>query len=126
MTLDQLTARYSALTERQRVVFLSQLASELTVAARGTYVADTDAVADPPRLRELNEFQHRVTGHLRDVLTGNRTRRPDDVFCALVFEWNREMSLNALLERCLSSAERFKRAGHGGQSTRQRRPIQTR
>ena len=79
MTPDEAVAKYSALSASEQLRVLTDYAHDLTVIARGTYVPQTDDIADPLRLRQLNEVQHRVTGHMRDLISSNTTRYPDDV-----------------------------------------------
>jgi hypothetical protein len=43
-----------------------------TIDARDTYIPGVEGVADPVRLRRLNELQHRLAGELRSVLDGER------------------------------------------------------
>ncbi len=47
---------------------------------------DEDAVADPCRLRRMNEIQHRVTGHLLHLLQSNPERYPDDVLMSIILD----------------------------------------
>ena len=54
-------------------------AHKLTVIARGTYIPQTEEIVDPRRLRLLNEVQHRVTAHLRHLISGSMKRYPEDV-----------------------------------------------
>lgn len=91
MTLEDLVAHYPHVPVEQQIRFLSRLAAELTVWARGTYEAGTDCVVDPPRLRQFNEFQHQVTGQLVKLIGGQEDRYPDDVFAATIAEAAREV-----------------------------------
>jgi hypothetical protein len=101
MKRHELLDKYTALTKRERLVFLARLASELTVCARDTYVPGTDQVAKPGHLRSFNELQHRVMGHLRDLLSGNRDRYPDEVICGMIFEGVKELNAETALRRLL-------------------------
>ncbi len=87
MTAEQFLKKYVALNVEQRIAFLARLAASLTVDARGTYVPGTDGVAEPPRLREFNEFLHRVTFQLVHMLSGTRERYPDAVFADVMWEF---------------------------------------
>src|SRR5437016_3886935 len=75
---------YSSLSEQDKLLFLAALAHDLTVAARETYVPGTEAVADPGRLRSINELQHRISSQQRDMLAKSNARYPDPVFIAMV------------------------------------------
>lgn len=109
MKRHELLDKYSPLSKRQRLAFLCRLAAELTVCARDTYVPGSDQVAKPERLRAFNELQHRITGHLRDLATGNRDRYPDDVICGLIFEGARELDVEPVLRRALQTPARENR-----------------
>ncbi len=90
MPLHDLRSTYLALTRNSRLLFLVDLAWELTVHARGTYVAGTEEVAKPQKLRTFNEIQHRVLGHLRHLMYDQDQRYPEpeffDVICAAADE----------------------------------------
>jgi hypothetical protein len=109
MTLDDLIARYPALSAAEQISFLSHLAANLTVFARGTYEVQTVNVADPPRLRGFNEFQHRVSFHLSHMIDGHNDRYPDDVLARMIAEYARELGCeqavaNVFERSCRSTA----------------------
>jgi hypothetical protein len=62
MTPDEAVTAYSALTASVQLRALAEYAFNLTVIARGTYFPQTEDIADPRRLRLLNEVQHRSRG----------------------------------------------------------------
>jgi hypothetical protein len=78
MTADEAVSRYTSMGTDVQVRFLARFAFELTILARGTYVAGTDEVAEPVRLRVLNEVQHRVVGQLCKLLEGDSARYADE------------------------------------------------
>lgn len=84
MTPDEAVAAYSALSARDQLRVLANYAHDLTVIARGTYIPQTEDIADPRRLRLLNEVQHRVTGHMLHLISGNTNRYPDDVIVRII------------------------------------------
>lgn len=86
MIIEGAIAAYSCLTLDQQVQVLAAYAHDLTVIARGTYVPGTEDIADPRRLRMLNEVQHRVTGHLRHLLLGDSNRYPDDTIVRIIVD----------------------------------------
>jgi hypothetical protein len=106
MKRHELLDKYSSLSKRERLIFLARLAAELTVCARGTYEADSSKVSKPEQLRVFNELQHRVVGHLRDLLIGSHDRYPDDVICGIIFEGTKELDAGHAVRRALQSAPR--------------------
>ncbi|HEX4054289.1 MAG TPA: hypothetical protein VHX86_08490 [Tepidisphaeraceae bacterium] len=106
MKRHELLDKYATLSKAQRLAFLCRLAAELTVCARDTYMPGSNQVAKPERLRAFNELQHRLTGHLRDLATGNRDRYPDDVICGIIFEGARELDAEPALRRAIQGPPR--------------------
>jgi hypothetical protein len=103
MTTDEAVAAYSALPASEQLRVLADYVHDLTVIARGTYIPQTEDIADPRRLRLLNEVQHRVTGHMRHLISGNIKRYPDDVIVRFVLAEDDAELLNgfgAALRRC--------------------------
>ena len=56
------------------------------MAARDTYVPQTDQVHTPSRLRAMNETQHRVLGHIHALLLDSKQRHPDDAIVSMMLE----------------------------------------
>lgn len=103
MTVDEAVAAYSRLTSDRQIRVLANYAHNLTVVARGTYVPGTEDIDDPRRLRMLNELQHRVTGHLRQLLADDSQRYPNEIIVHIVTgEGDRELltAFSAALRRC--------------------------
>jgi hypothetical protein len=98
--------KYSPLSKQQRLAFLSRLAAELTLCARDTYVAGSNQVADPERLRAFNELQHRIVAYLRDLAVGDRDHYPDDTICGIIFEGTRELDAEAALRKAIQPPPR--------------------
>jgi len=88
MTGNEDMTAFSSLTQTQQIVFLASYAHCLTMAARDTYVPGEDTVADPCRLRRMNEIQHRVTAHLLHLLNDNPERYPDDGLMSIILDDN--------------------------------------
>lgn len=88
MTVEDAITAFSKMTEEEQGRFLATLAHEITIVARGTYVPGTEEVADPPRLRRLNEVQHLVVGQLIKLLDKNPKRYPDEVLIQGFWEYN--------------------------------------
>ena len=84
MTPDEAVAAYSELPPSAQLRVLAAYAHGLTVIARGTYIPETEDIADPRRLRLLNEVQHRVTGHMYHLISGDTKRDPDDAIVRII------------------------------------------
>lgn len=70
MIIAELAVAAEQLTRDETCRFLARLAFELTIAARDTYIAGSEDIADPRQLRAFNEIQHRVTSSLVDAMAG--------------------------------------------------------
>jgi hypothetical protein len=77
---------FSGLSTLEQPRFLITFAHRLTVAARDTYEFQKDGVADPKRLRTINEVQHRVCGHALALLRGGSERYPDEVLVSIFLD----------------------------------------
>ena len=86
--MDTATAisRFSALGKDSQMRFLARFGHNLTIAARDTFVPQTDGVHAPGRLRTLSECQHRVFGHLYALMTTSEWRYPDDAIVSIMLE----------------------------------------
>jgi len=65
---ESLAEWFVGLTADEQVRFLTGLAHELTVVARDFYVPQGTDLTDGTAVRLLNEIQHRVTAHARNIL----------------------------------------------------------
>ncbi|WP_426107482.1 hypothetical protein [Massilia sp. TSP1-1-2] len=64
--------------------FLINLAFDLTISARETYVAGQETVESPVALRGLNEINHRVLSRAMSVLDDSWKHTPA-AFCEMIF-----------------------------------------
>ena len=79
---------FSSLSATEQLRCLVYFVFNLTIAARDTYTLQESGLADPERMRVINEIQHRVCGHAIALLNGVKERRPDDDFVAILLEHN--------------------------------------
>jgi hypothetical protein len=86
MTVDEAISAFSSYSAEEKKEFLAQLSYELTVVARGCYEVGTEGLAEPQRLRRVNEVQHRVSAFLWALLRDDPRRYPDDVLLRIVLE----------------------------------------
>lgn len=107
MTVDDAIREFGNLSLQEQIRLLARYCYELTLAARDTYQLDTEAVADPIRLRRLNEIQHRVTSHLGALLDERTQRYPDDVIVKCIFGHNDhwlQLAFSRSLQNCRNPA----------------------
>ena len=65
---------------------LAAVGHSLTIAARDTYEFQAPGVRAPQRLRDINEIQHRIFGHIAALATSDARRYPDDDLMSIVLE----------------------------------------
>jgi hypothetical protein len=69
----------ASLSNHEKTTLLARLAATLTVCARDTYEVGTQGVLQPGVLRSYNELLHRVTGAVRDHLSGSKGYLVEDI-----------------------------------------------
>ena len=74
---------YCQMTEEAQSQFLARVAAHFNLMGRMTY-AKGDGVADPIRLRQINEAQNRVVSQLVHLLGRDNRRYPDKVFANIL------------------------------------------
>ena len=79
-------AAFSALKPAKRLSLLAKFGHNMTIAARDTYVPNSDKVRAPELLRAINETQHRVFGHIHALLVTSKWRYPDDTIVSIMLE----------------------------------------
>jgi hypothetical protein len=98
---SQFSKAFCSLSPEQQIQFLARLAFDLTVHARGTYEPGTPQLEDAARMREFNEFQHRVSSQLLSLLLHRKDRYPDDVFAQLLWACAEATEAKAALRSAL-------------------------
>ncbi len=98
--------RFSALSNRQQLLFLARFGHELTVDARDTYVPQSLEISDPERLRAFNEMQHRLYGYLVALLLDTPNRYPVEVLMNF-FLSHENAVLNQQASRAFEAAHAF-------------------
>ncbi len=86
-----------------RSLFWSHLAFELTIAARETYVPQTEDVAEPSKLRACNEILHRVCSHIAALQRAQETFSDDQLF-EFCFEIGNRAGIASSLRRAIERA----------------------
>ena len=105
MTANQFTKTFCSLNRSEQLFLLTRLAADLTVEARGTYEAGTTHVLEPDRLRDFNEFQHRIAFHLLNLMKDDSERYPDDVFANIIWESAQALGVARALVQAIDYTE---------------------
>jgi hypothetical protein len=86
MTRENVIQWFSSLPKSEQIGVISQIAHALIIAARETYVPQSNEIAKPFELRGCNELQHQLMGHLLKLIDNNTARYPDELFIQILFE----------------------------------------
>jgi hypothetical protein len=78
VNVEQATDWFLGLPGKWQDRFLALLIHNLTVAARDTYVPQSDEITAPARLKDYNEVIHRVTGFFSHVIDRKGDRYAGD------------------------------------------------
>ncbi len=76
--------KFREMKQQEQLVWLSQLLYLLSMLARGTYEAGTDAVLEPIKLRQFNELIHRIASFTKKIAKASDQGIPDVDFFALL------------------------------------------
>lgn len=68
------------------VLFLIELAFNLSITARNTYQIGSDDVKNPKALRGINEIIHRVLSQARNISYNTNNKYQSDIFIKIIFE----------------------------------------
>ena len=79
-------SEFSKLATEAQLRLLARFGHNLTIAARDTYEFQAPGVRDPQRLRQLNEIQHRVLGHMLSLMTPGAWRYSDDALMSIMLD----------------------------------------
>lgn len=97
MTVHHAIETFSGYSSQEKVDFLLHLAHALSILARDTYEVGSDGLTDPPRLRRINELQHRVLSFLIALKKNDAKRYPDDILMRLILEHPDDLELQRQL-----------------------------
>lgn len=85
MNATELGLAYQQLSKEEKTGWLSKLAFQLTVAARGAYPRDANQPALSTALMGVNELLHKILGQSLHMASGTASY-PDDVFIRTLCE----------------------------------------
>lgn len=83
---------------QEKSSFLLQFAHALTILACDTYAVGESGLANPSRMRIINEIQHRVTSSLMALRKNDPERYPDDVLVRIFVEHPEDPELQRQLQ----------------------------
>jgi hypothetical protein len=90
MEHDDIKRRFRTLPAEVQLLVLATFGHNLTIAARDTYEFQAPGVRAPQRLRDTNEIQHRLFGHILALASVDGERYPDDDLISIVLDFGDE------------------------------------
>lgn len=84
MNRKTLALQFARIGASDKARILSRVAFDLTIDARDTYIPGTEGIADPVRLRAINELQHRICGRVHDLLENQSDQQDDSAFANMI------------------------------------------
>jgi hypothetical protein len=114
MNAKALAESFAGSSSHEQAKLLSAWMHALTLDARDTYIAGTEAIADPVRLRGMNEAQHRISGQLHKILCDDTDRYPDEVFMAMMLDVTKSLRANFLKSELEKMGEKAVQQGRTG------------
>ena len=106
--MSDLNTKFSSLRPNEKAMFLARVAHMATIAARESYcpsAARPERNYDRPDaviLRDANNFVHRVTGYIMNVLEGAEMAGQDESVMAMIENHDRERELTSFLPKWLA------------------------
>jgi hypothetical protein len=97
MNIESEIQHFKGLSALEQARFLARFMYELTLEARNFYSPKGEQEIDAPKLRFINEIQHRVTRFIEQVLLDDPARPSDDVMLRLLLAPRAEKTAESLL-----------------------------
>jgi len=97
MNIDSEVKHFKDLSALDQSRFLARFMYELTLEARNFYSPTGEQDIDAPKLRFINEIQHRLSRFIEQVLIDDPARPSDDVTLRLLLAPRAEKTIEALL-----------------------------
>lgn len=108
MTIEEAIEIFSNLTADEQKSFLAHFSHHLTVVARDAYEPGTENIINQPKMRWINEIQHRISYHLLALVENNSERYPDEVLIRIILEHSSNKSFETEIKRAFEQvAKRF-------------------
>ena len=87
-------AKFSKMTQSQKIIWLSKLLFITSMFARDTYQVGTVQVEKPDELRKYNELLHRIASFQLEIAVGKDERKPDKQFFLMLADLIDEIGIN--------------------------------
>lgn len=86
ITVDEAIGVFRAYSPDEKKEFLALLMHELTIVARDSYEVGGEGLTNLPRVRTINEVQHRLAGFLVKLLRADERHYPDEAIVRIILE----------------------------------------
>jgi hypothetical protein len=86
MRIEEAVKFFSNLSNADELEFLVVLGHELTITARDAYEVGTENIVNQPKIRRINEIQHRIFLQIFSLVKRNEKSYPDDVLMRMILE----------------------------------------
>lgn len=96
MNIESEIRSFSELSSIDKSRFLARFMYEMTLEARNYYSPSGDQDIDAPKLRFINEIQHRVTRFIEQILIDDPSRPADQMMLRLLLAPRADKSIEAL------------------------------
>jgi len=97
MNIESEIRNFKELSSIDKARFLSRFMYELTLDGRNFYSPNSTQGIDAPKLRFINEVQHRVTRFIEQILIDDPARSSDDVMLRLLLAPRAEKTIENLV-----------------------------
>jgi hypothetical protein len=97
MNIESEIRSFSELSSIDQARFLAHFMYELTLEARNFYGPGGQQEIDAPRLRFINEIQHRITRFIEQILIDDPSRPSNDVTLRLLLAPRAEKTIEAMM-----------------------------
>ena len=98
MNIDSEIRNFSDLSAIDKARFLARFMYEMTLEARNFYQPAGDQDIDAPKLRFINEIQHRVTRFIEQILSDDPARPSDEMMMRLLLAPRADKGIEALVQ----------------------------
>lgn len=95
MKVEEAVKFFSHLSNAEEAEFLAVLGHELTITARDTYEVGAENIVNQPKIRRINEIQHRIFLQILSLVKRKEKCYPDDVLIQMILEHTEDKKFEA-------------------------------